>query len=85
MTIRNADPIHVGHALKALRERYPDKPMHELADMIEWDDAPMAEQSTVGMETAKKYQAELLERSKNGDKYAMSMLNGNAFDEPGDD
>lgn len=39
---------------------------------------------SVGSQTAREYRQELQERADAGDRYALSMLKGMPYDEPGD-
>lgn len=88
--MKQTDPQAVGEWLLSQRERYRDmKPFEpsfsELADLIPWDSLPEVDKNdSMGTRTAEVYRSELRERAATGDRYAASMLEGEAYDEPGD-
>jgi hypothetical protein len=89
------DPRAGGEALLRLRQtaKFKDKPLHVAADAIERGidlpayatDIPLypGDESSVAATVATRQQ-ELRDRAARGDKYAISMLKGEAFHEPSD-
>jgi len=82
----SADPRLVGALLLSrelgsleMRED-PTLPLHHFADLIEWEKMPPYDASeSLVSETHRRYHDELQERARNGDKYARSMLLGQAY------
>lgn len=84
--MRAIDPQIVGELLLKAREEYPDVPLHILADGIPWNEIPEIDKTmTLGKQQAREHQAQLELRALSGDRYAMSMLEGQAFSEPADE
>jgi hypothetical protein len=76
----------IGNKLSELRAASPDKPLSELADMLGGFEHIVADETPSLAEQAKQaYQTELRERAEAGDRFAISMLAGHAFHEPGDE
>ena len=74
-----ADPEVVG---SAIQNRPRDMSASEAADAIAWEaqpHVPTGESTVTG--TARAYREELEARAAQGDKYAQSMLSGEAFNE----
>jgi N-acetylglucosamine kinase-like BadF-type ATPase len=75
------DPQAIGDEILRLREQYPGEPAHGLADYIDENNVQLrspAYQTTIGAQQALRYQQELKQRAADGDKFAISLLNGNA-------
>jgi hypothetical protein len=89
------DPIAHGAALMRLRQtaKFKDKPLSVVSDALDKGIGlptyataiPLYPgDETMVKETTKTRQQELRDRAARGDKYAISMLKGEAFHEPGD-
>jgi hypothetical protein len=82
----NLNPEAAGMQLALLRAENPDILFHVLADRINWDGLPeFSNNDSMVIEQAKKYQLELKQRALNGDRYAISSLNGSGYHEPADE
>jgi hypothetical protein len=60
--------------LLKLRERFPDKRMSEIADLLDWSRLPRIDSSSTVSESSVNYVGELVQRAISGDKYAVSLL-----------
>lgn len=79
------DPKKMGEVMDTLRRKFPHLKPSIRADMLvleEIDPYP-GDESMVTL-TAATRQQELRDRAARGDKYAISMLNGEAYHEPSD-
>ena len=75
------DPQALGDEILRLRKQHPDEPASFLADYIDENNIALrspAHHRTIGETQALRYQQELKQRAADGDRFAISLLNGNA-------
>lgn len=82
------DPQKMGEKLLAARAEKDALgvrwKMSDIYDSGRWDIPNYDSSETLGSLTAQEYRRELEERAAAGDRYAASMLKGQAYEEPSD-
>lgn len=79
------DPIKMGEVMDALKREFPHSSPSERANLLpKFSIDPYPGDESMVTLTAATRQQELRDRAARGDKYAISMLNGEAYHEPSD-